>query len=121
MNRINEFELKEIINSYGLNDLVFDMFKQVEPDAALYFFHDNDSVKYCLIAADFLDGNIEFPCDFRFNYYSDTLVRFRATHALSYVKDAKKIAVGYVDDNHYRTVANTGDVCMLFVIDELEV
>ena len=121
MNKINELELKEIINSYGLDNLVFDVFKQVEPDTALYFFHDNDNVKYCLIATDFLAGNIEFPCDFRFDYYSDTLVRFRATHALSYVKDAKKRAVGYVDDDHYRTMANNGDVCMLFVIDELEV
>lgn len=121
MNRISELELKEIISSYGLNDLVFDIFKQAEPDTALYIFHDNGDVKYCLIVADFLDDNIEFPCDFRFNYYLDTLVRFRATHALSYIKDAKKRAVGYVDDNHYRTMANNGDVCMLFVIDELEV
>lgn len=120
MNRISELELKEIISSYELNDLVFDMFKQVEPDTALYFFHDNDNVKYCLIAADFLDGNIEFPCDFRFNYYPDTFVGFKATYAFSYVKNAKKRAVGYVDDNHYRTVANNGDVCMLFTVDGLE-
>ena len=38
MNRINELELKEIISSYGLSNLVFDKFKQVEPDTALYFF-----------------------------------------------------------------------------------
>ncbi len=121
MNRIDEFELKEIISSYGLSDLVFDEFKQVEPDTALYIFHDNGDVKYCLIVADFLDDNIEFPCDFRFDYYPDALVGFKATYAFSYVKDAKKRAVGYADDNHYRTVANNGDVCMLFVIDELEV
>ena len=106
MNRIDGFELKEIIGSYGLSNLVFDKFKQVEPDTALYIFHDNGDVKYCLIVADFLDDNIEFPCDFRFDYYSDALVRFRA--------------VGYVDDNHYRTVANNGDVCMLFTIEGLE-
>ena len=120
MNKINELELKEIISSYGLNDLVLDIFKQVEPDTALYFFHDNDNVKYCLIASDFLDDNIEFPCDFRFNYYPDALVRFNATYAFSYVKNAKKKAMGYVDDNHYRTVANNGDACMLFTIEGLE-
>ena len=120
MNRIDGFELKEIIGSYGLSNLVFDKFKQVEPDTALYIFHDNGDVKYCLIVADFLDDNIEFPCDFRFDYYSDALVRFKATYAFSYVKNAKKRAVGYVDDNHYRTVANNGDVCMLFTIEGLE-
>ena len=120
MNRIDGFELKEIIGSYGLSNLVFDKFKQVEPDTALYIFHDNGDVKYCLIVADFLDDNIEFPCDFRFDYYSDALVRFKATYAFSYVKNAKKRAVGYVDDNYYRTVANNGDVCMLFTIEGLE-
>lgn len=120
MNRVNELELKEIIGSYGLSNLVFDKFKQVELDTALYIFHDNGDVKYCLIVADFLDDNIEFPCDFRFDYYSDALVRFKATYAFSYVKNAKKRAVGYVDDNHYRTVANNGDVCMLFTIEGLE-
>lgn len=53
MNRIDGFELKEIIGSYGLSNLVFDKFKQVEPDTALYIFHDNGDVKYCLICSGF--------------------------------------------------------------------
>ena len=53
MNRINELELKEIISSYGLSNLVFDKFKQVEPDTALYIFHDHVDVKDSLIVADF--------------------------------------------------------------------
>ena len=121
MNRINEFELKEIIASYRMSNLIFDKFKQVEPDTALYIFHDNNNVKYCLITADFLDGDIEFPCGFKFSYYPDALASFRATHAFSYIDNAKKKAVGYVDDEHYRTASNFGDVCMLFAIDELEV
>lgn len=123
MNKINESELKEIIDSYGLNDLVFDTFRQVEPDTALYIFHneDNAEIKYCLIASDYLDDNIEFPCDFEFDYYPDASVKFRAIRIFSYVDGAKKKAEGYVDDNHYRTVSSTGDVCMLFAVDELKI
>ena len=54
MHKIDKVELKEIIESYGLNDLVFDTFKQVEPDTTLYIFHDKDNKKnkYCLMASD---------------------------------------------------------------------
>ena len=35
--------------------------------------------------------------------------------------DAKKKADEYIDDEHYRTKASTGDVCMLFIVDELKI
>lgn len=44
MNKIDEAEIKEIIKSYGLDDLVFDTFMQVEPDTALYIFHAKDNI-----------------------------------------------------------------------------
>lgn len=124
MQKINDKELKEIIESYGLNDLVFDTFKQVEPDTALYIFHDKNDIKikYCLIASDYLDGNIELPCDFEFDYYQYNCVKFRVIHIFSYVNNAKKKADGYIDDNHYRTMAdNGGGVCMLFAIEDLKI
>lgn len=40
MYKINEAELKEIIGSYGLDDLIFDALRWVEPDTAIYIFHD---------------------------------------------------------------------------------
>ena len=123
MHKIDEVELKEIIESYGLNDLVFETFKQVEPDTALYIFHDKtDKNKYCLIASDFLDNNIELPCNFEFDYYPDSIVKFKATHVFSYIDGAKKKAEGYIDDNHYRTISDGGGgVCMLFAVDKLEI
>ena len=122
MHEIDKVELKEIIESYGLNDLVFDTFKQVEPDTALYIFHDKDNkkIKYCLMASDYLDGDIELPYDFEFDYYPDNIVKFRAIRIFSYIDNAKKKAEGYIDDGHYRTMSdNGGGVCMLFAIDEL--
>ncbi|MBR3132208.1 hypothetical protein IKG33_02260 [Candidatus Saccharibacteria bacterium] len=122
MDRIDETELKEIIDSYGLDELIFDTFKQVEPDTALYFFHDRDNTKYCLITSDYLDNNIKLPCDFKYDYYPDNIVEFRAIRIFSYVENAKKKAEGYIDDNHYRTMASTGGgVCMLFAIDKLKI
>ena len=121
MHKIDEVELKEIIESYGMTDLIFETFKQVEPDTALYIFHDNNNKKYCLIASDFLDDNIELPCDFEFNYYPDCIIKFTVVHIFSCVDDAKKKAEGYIDDNHYRTISDNGGVCMLFAVDELKV
>ncbi len=121
MDRIDEAELSEIIESYGLKSLIFDSFKQVEPDTSLYFFHDKDNHRYCLIASDYLDSDIELPCDFDFDYYPDNSVKFRAVHIFSYMDNAKKKAEGYIDDNHYRTISDTGGVCMLFAVDELEI
>lgn len=123
MREIDKEELKEIIESYGLGNLVFDVFKQVEPDTALYIFHDEDNVNanYCLIVADYLDNDIELPCDFEYDYYPNNTVKFRAINAFSYINDAKKKAIGYIDDNHYRTKASTGDVCMLFAVDKLKI
>ena len=123
MNIIDEAELKEIIESDGLDNLVFEAFRQVEPDTALYIFHDknNKKIKYCLMASDFLDDDIELPCDFEFDYYPDNVVKFRAIRIFSYVDGAKKKAEGYIDDNHYRTMSNNGGgVCMLFAVDELK-
>lgn len=121
MRRIDEAGLKEITKSYGLDSLVFDFYKQVEPDTALYFFHDKDNIRYCLIASDYLDSDIELPHDFEYDYYPDNTAKFRAIYIFSYTDDAKKKAKGYIDDNHYRTMASTGDVCMLFTIDELKI
>lgn len=124
MREIDKTELTEIIESYGLKGLVFDVFRQVEPDIALYIFHDKDNLKnkYCLMASDYLDDNIELPCDFKFDYYPNSSIEFRATHIFSYVDNAKKKADGYIDDNHYRTISNSGGgVCMLFAIDELKI
>lgn len=124
MYKIGKDELKEIIESYGLKDLVFDTFKQVEPDIVLYFFHDKDDVKtkYCLMASDYLDADINLPRNFEFDYYPDNGVKFRAIRIFSYVDNAKKKADGYIDDNHYRTISDAGGgVCMLFGIDELKI
>ena len=122
MERISDEELKEIIESYGLDDLVFDTFKQVEPDKALYVFHgkEDTGMKYCLIVADYLDSNIELPCSFKFDYYPDSFVSFKANRIISYVDNAKKTTDEYIDDNHYLTMASTGDVCMFLGVDELK-
>ena len=73
------------------------------------------------MASDYLEDEIELPCDFVFDYYPDSVVKFRAVHIFSYVDNAKKKAEGYIDDNHYRTISNAGgSVCMLFAVDELE-
>ncbi len=122
MHKIDETELKEIIGSYGINGLVFDTFKQAEPDTALYFFHDKNNTRYCLMASDYLDDNIELPCNFKYDYYSNNAVEFRAVRIFSYVENAKKKAEGYIDDNHYRTMPSAGGgVCMLFAIDGLKI
>lgn len=120
MHEIPKNELKEILESYGLYEASFDTFKQAEPDTALYFFHDKNNTRYCLIASDYIDGDIELPCDFEYDYYPNDNIKFRVVYIFSYLKNAKKKASGYIDDEHYRTMASTGDVCMLFAIDELE-
>ena len=120
MKELKEKELKEIIASYGLGDLVFERFVQVEPDTAMYVFHDNDT-KYVLLVADYLGGYDEFelPHEFKFDYYPDRRVKFNAIRRLSYVDDASKAAINYVDDMHLVTQASTGDVCMLFGVDNV--
>ena len=124
MHRIDETELKEIIESYGLDDLVFETFKHAEPDIDLYIFHDkdNEANKYCLMASDYMDNEIELPYDFEFDYYPGSIVKFRVIRIFSCIDGAKKKAKGYIDDNHYLAISdNGGGVCMLFAIDNLEI
>lgn len=122
MYKINQDELMEILKSYGIEDLIFDKFLQVEPDLALYIFHDDKNINYVLIAADYLDGyeDLELPCDFEFNYYYNKIVSFRAIRRFSYLDNATKKTEGYIDDDHLWTKASTGDVCMLYACDDLK-
>lgn len=118
MQRIEQEELSEIIKSYGLDNLVFDSVKDVEPDLSLYFFHDPNHKKYVLIVADYLGGyeTINLPHKFTFDFYENASVEFTATKLYSYVENAPKAATNHIDDGHYLTEANTGDVCMLYQI-----
>ena len=120
MEKISKPELVEILKSYGLCNLIFDFFRQVEPDTAIYVFHDEENIQYCLVAADYLFDDAKMPYYFEYSYYSNAVVKFRAIKQLSYIENAPKKAVGYIDDEKHRTKASTGDVCMLYVIDDLE-
>ena len=124
MDKIGQDELVEILNSYGVEGVFYDDAKQITPDSMIYIFSDKDGIKYILLAADYLGGyeELEMPYDFEFDDgfpYSKAF--FRAVKVFSYKKDAKKKADEYIDDKHYWTKASTGDVCMLFVVDELNV
>ncbi len=124
MNKITRDELAEILNSYGVNGVFYNSTKQITPDSMIYIFSDKDGAKYILLAADYLGGYEEFdmPHDFEFDDgfpYSN--ISFRATKVFSYRKNAKKKAEEYIDDKHFWTKASTGDVCMLFAVDELKV
>ena len=117
---ISNNELSEILASYDLKDLIFDYYKSVEPDTDIYIFHDKNNRQYCLIASDYLDET-EMPCEFIFEYYKDDSAYFRAIKRFSYVPEATKAAVGYVDDGYFRTMASTGDVCMMYEVEDLSV
>ena len=120
MEKISKPELVEILKSYGLCNLIFDFFRQVEPDTAIYVFHDEENIQYCLVAADYLFDDAKIPYYFEYSYYSNAVVKFRTLKQLSYVENAPKKAVEYIDDERHRTKASTGDVCMLYIIDDLE-
>ena len=120
MKKIDKIELGEIIKSYWFNNLAFDCFKKVEPDTALYIFHDEKNIRYCLVAADFLTDDIKIPCEFMYNYYINTIVKFRAIKQFSYIKNAPKKADNYIDDKKHWTRTSTGDVCILLAVDNLE-
>ena len=113
-------ELSEIIKSYGFDNLIFDSFRQVEPDTALYIFHNEENIQYCLVMADFLTDDIEIPCDFTFDYYIDSVVKFRTIKQFSYVENAPKRAKGYIDDQKHFTRTSNGDICVLLAVDNLE-
>lgn len=117
---ISNNELSEILASYDLKDLIFDYYKSVEPDTDIYIFHDKNNRQYCLIASDYLDET-EMPCEFIFEYYKDDSAYFRAIKRFSYEPEATKAAVGYVDDGNFRTMASTGDVCMMYEVEDLSV
>ena len=123
---IDKNELAEIIESYGLSNLVFDTFRWVEPDTAIYIYHDknNIKIKYCLMASDYLGGyeDLELPYDFEFDYeHPYSKGSFRAVKIFQYKNNAKKKADGYIDDNHYWTKASNGYVCMLFAVEDLKI
>lgn len=124
MNRIEQGELVEILSSYGVEGVFYDGAKQVTPDSTIYIFSDKKGAKYVLLSSDYLGGYEEFemPYDFEFDDgFPYQKVSFRAVKVFSYKKDAKKKADGYIDDKCYWTKASTGDICMLFAIDELKV
>ena len=113
MDAISKEELQEILESYGLKNLVFDTLRQVEPFIALYFFHDAKA-KYCLMVSDNLESDVKVPCDYQFDHYPNEVTSFHTVKVFSYVENAKKKAEGYIDEDHYWTKASTGDICMLF-------
>ena len=53
--------------------------------------------------------------------YHNRCVSFRAAKVFSYRKNAKKKAEEHIDNKYFWTKASTGDVCMLFAVDELKV
>ena len=123
MEKISEEELMEILESYGVNGVSYVTSKRVTPDSMIYVFVDEKGVNYVLFVADYLGGyeDLDLPHDFEFDDgYPYGKVSFRAVRVFSYVDDAKKKAEGYIDENHYWTRASTGDVCMLFAVDELK-
>lgn len=115
---IDKDELNEILDSYNLKGLIIDYHRSVEPDTDIYIFHDKNNKQYCLIASDYL-SETELPCEFIFEYYRDDSAYFRAVKQFSYTKGAPKAAEDYIDDNHFRTMASTGDVCMMYEIEDL--
>ncbi len=122
MKKIKHEELVEILDSYGVEGALYDTAKQITPDSMIYIFSDRSGAKYILLAADYLGGYEEFemPHDFEFDDgFPYDKVSFRAVKVFSYKDGAKKKANGYIDDKHYWTKASTGDVCMLFAVDEL--
>lgn len=122
MHKIDEAELIEIIKSYGLGNLIFGKHICVEPDTCLYTFYSDTGKKYVLVASDYLGHyvGIELPYDFEYDYYVDSIVKFHAIRRFSYIDGAPKKAEGYIDDEHLWTTASTGDVCMLFECDRIE-
>lgn len=123
MRMIPEEELIKILESYGVGDVFYITSKRVTPDSMVYVFADEKGANYVLYAADYLGGyeDLGMPHDFEFNYgFPYDKVSFRAVRVFSYVDDAKKKADDRIDDNHYWTKASTGDVCMLFGVDEIK-
>ena len=124
MEKIDQHELAEILDSYGINGVFYNTSKLVTPDSMIYIFSDKSGANYILYAADYPSGyeDLDMPHDFVFDDgYPYSKVSFRAMKIFSYKKDAKKKADGYIDDNHYWTKASTGDICMLLAVDELKI
>lgn len=116
-NEIEQSELQEILASYGKSSLVFDAYKPVNPDTAIYFFHDVSGVKYALVAGEFLVDYLQDQMPYNYEYdYGEPYeaVSYRAAKRLSYVNDAPKAADDANDSAHCLTQASTGDVCLLF-------
>ena len=123
MRMIPEEELIKILESYDVSDVFYVTSKRVTPDSMVYVFADEKGANYVLYAADYLGGyeDLDMPHDFEFDYgFPYDKVSFRVVRVFSYVDDAKKKADDRIDDNHYWTKASTGDVCMLFGVDEIK-
>lgn len=124
MNKLTQSELAELLTSYGSEGLLSKTSKLVTPDSAIYSFTDSKGAHYILFVADYLGGYMNLAPPFNLEFddgapYSK--VSFRVTKIISYRDDAKKKANGYTDDKHYLTKTNDGDVCMLFVVDNLKI
>ncbi|MBQ3353334.1 hypothetical protein IJG89_03280 [Candidatus Saccharibacteria bacterium] len=122
MKKISQIELNKIVASYGFGNLSFKEYMQVEPDTALYILCDDKGAYYILLVSDYLGGydEIKLPHRFMFDYYPEKKIRFDAICSFSYVDNAPKAAADYIDDNHLKTQASTGDICMLFSVDKLK-
>ena len=124
MNKLTQSELTELLTSYGSEGLLSKTSKLVTPDSAIYIFTDSKGAHYILFVADYLGDYMNLAPPFNLEFddgapYSK--VSFRVTKIISYRDDAKKKANGYTDDKHYLTKTNDGDVCMLFVVDNLKI
>ena len=52
MEKIDQHELAEILDSYGINGVFYNTSKWVTPDSMIYIFSDKGGINYILYAAD---------------------------------------------------------------------
>lgn len=89
MKKVDQHELAEILDSYGINDVFYNTSKWVTPDSMIYIFSDKGGVNYILYAADYLGGyeDLDMSHDFAFDDgYPYSKVSFRAIKIFSYKK-----------------------------------
>ncbi len=124
MKRINDAEIIKITQAYGFKDLFFETYLELNPDTSAYIFYDINNNKYLLLVSDYLGGyeRLKMPHDFSFDFgkpYSN--IKFKAVKNYSYLDDSNKKAEGYIDEKHLWTMASTGDVCMLFKCEKINI
>lgn len=89
MEKIDQHELAEILDSYGINGVFYNTSKLVTPDSMIYIFSDKGGANYILYAADYLGGyeDLDMSHDFAFDDgYPYSKVSFRAIKIFSYKK-----------------------------------